>query len=72
MTHVWLAKDPETGRVTAQARDWQDGDFPPGLRGQGWERRELDVEDDTWRELLDGRRTPREQDDLHLDWWARA
>lgn len=72
MTHVWLAQDPESGRITAQAHEWQDGDFPPGPRGQGWRRRQLDVDDEVWRDVLSGKTSPNKQDELHLQWWAEA
>lgn len=69
MMHVWLAQDPETERITAQDREWSDGDFPPGPRGRGWPRREADIDENVWAALMLGEIPPSEQDELHQTWW---
>lgn len=69
MIHIWMAMDTETCRVLAQDRDWSDGDFPPGPRGAGWPRREHDVDDEVWADLVSGRLTGEEQDTMHRAWW---
>lgn len=68
--HLWLALDPETFRVTAHAREPDDSDFPRGLRGQGWARREADINADLWEHLLAGGLKPAEQDELHRRLWT--
>lgn len=70
--HLWLAQDPETGRVSAQPREWSDGDFPRGARGLGWPRREIDVPVQTWSKMLRATWTPDQQDRLHQQWWGQA
>lgn len=71
-THVWLALDPETRRVTAQTREWGDGDFPRGLRGVGWPRRETDVPAEALTQIARAEITPDEVDQLHRQWWDDA
>ena len=70
--HLWLAKNPETDRITAQHRAWQEGDFPPGPLGRGWEKREVDVPAETWEQFLRGALAGSEVDALHLSWWKEA
>jgi hypothetical protein len=70
--HIWMALDPETRRVLTQSREFADGDFPPGLRGVGWPRREADVPGELYARLLTGGPDPAEQDRLHRDWWDAA
>lgn len=69
---VWLAKDPETDRVTAQAREFGDGDFPRGARGRDWPIRQTAVPAKAWRALLSADLSPSEQDDAHRQWWTQA
>ena len=71
-THVWLAQDPETGRITAQARDWQDTDFPPGARGKGWKRREAEVPTGTFTKTMRASLSGEAVDAAHLRWWEEA
>jgi hypothetical protein len=70
MVQVWLAKDPETGRVLAQDHEWQDGDFPPGPRGRGWPRREVDVDPEEWQRMMEADMTGDDMDEAHLRWWG--
>lgn len=70
--HIWMALDPENVRVLVQAREFADGDFPIGLRGVGWPRAELDVDDEDYRRLLAGEVTDKEADALHRGWWRNA
>lgn len=70
--HLWLAKDPETDRVTAQESEWSDRDFPKGARGRDWPKREIDVPDQTWTKMLRATWTPTQQDKLHRQWWSEA
>lgn len=72
MQHIWLAMDTETCRVLAQSHEWSDGDFPPGPRGAGWPRRELDVDQQVWDDLLVARMSGKEQDVVHRAWWDEA
>lgn len=71
MIPVWLAMDPETGRVLLQPREFADGDFPRGLRGRDWPTRTGELDQKTWDQLLAGELTPPEQDDLHRDLWTK-
>lgn len=71
-THVWLALDPETRRVLVQSREWGDGDFPPGLRGLDWPRRELDVDQADLDAILAGSIDFAAVDQLHRSWWNEA
>lgn len=66
---IWMALDPETLRVTMQPTEFSDGDFPRGLRGQGWPIREGSVDPDSWGTLLAGSLSPAEQDRLHRETW---
>lgn len=69
---IWLALDPRTLRVTAQDREFSDGDFPPGRRGLGWSIRSLEVPAQTWTKLMRATYSPSAQDDLHRRWWVEA
>lgn len=69
---IWLAQDPETGRVSAQDRPFEASDFPPGERGSGWECRALDVPAQTWTKLLRATYSPNAQDAMHRGWWKEA
>lgn len=69
---LWLALDPETRRVTAQPREFDDHSFPRGLRGIGWPQRQTEVDADVWTELLTGRMSNAEVDRLHREWWDQA
>jgi hypothetical protein len=69
---VRLSLDPETRRVHAQARDWSEADFPRGLRGAGWPRRELEVDLQTWQQVLASDPTCPNTDLLHRGWWDAA
>lgn len=69
--HLWLALDPQTRRVFFQPREFDDGNFPRGLRGVGWPRRELDVPAADWARFCDGV-PPAEQDLMHRAWWDEA
>jgi hypothetical protein len=72
VTHIWLAQDPETGRILVQQHDWRDGDFPRGLRGQGWPRREHDVDSTDLEAMLTGALDNERVDELHRGWWESA
>jgi hypothetical protein len=67
--NVWLALDPETGRITAQDRPIERTELPPGLRGEGWPRRTVDVPQQTWTKTLKATYSPDSQDRLHRGWW---
>lgn len=68
--HVWMALDPQTYRVMVQGREFADGDFPGGLRGANWPRREGTVDPAVWESLLEGALSPEDQDALHRDLWT--
>ena len=70
--HLWLSRDPQTDRVTAETREWSDGSFPAGARGRGWALRETDADEDTWAAMLAGELSPSEQDTVHQQWWNQA
>lgn len=79
--HVWLAMDtypaPEGGeeylnRVTMQTTEFGPFDFPPGKRGNYFETREAEVDEETYRRLLVGELTSEEQDALHRDAWNQT
>ena len=75
MRHIWMAMDPEDRRILVQSREFIDGDFPPGLRGLRWPRREADVSDEEYELMmrgLVGGMTGREMDELHVRWWDAA
>lgn len=76
MIHLWLAYDPETTRITAQAREFGDDDFPRGGRGRGWAIHEIDIPEDVWQRMLlgadGGGFPPEEQDAMHRDWWEKS
>jgi hypothetical protein len=72
MTHIFLALDPETRRVSVQSHPWSDGDFPPGLRGAGWPRRQLDIPTEDLERILAGGVPDDEIDALHRSWWDAA
>lgn len=67
---IWMAMDPETFRVLMQNREFQDGDFPPGLRGSGWEMRKGEISEQKYRDLLDSKFSNEETDALHRDLWS--
>lgn len=67
---VWLALDPEEDRVLVQDREFEDHDFPPGKRGQGWETRTAEIDRDAWNDVLAGVLNGAEVDQLHRDWWT--
>lgn len=69
---LWLALDPETRRVTAQAREFRDGDFPPGLRGAGWPRAQINAGNGVLDRILDGSMEGHEVDASHRGWWNAA
>jgi hypothetical protein len=71
-THLWLALDPETGRVLAQDRDWSETDFPGGAHGRGWPRREVDVPTGTFTKVCRASMSPAAVDAAHLRWWEEA
>lgn len=66
---VWLAKDPESGRITAQNRPITREDLPRGARGEGWERREIDVPQVTFTKVLHASYSGEAVDRIHLRWW---
>lgn len=70
--HLWLALDPETRRVLVQNREFGEGDFPPGLRGNGWPQRQLDAPADEFEAILAGTVSDSELDRLHRTWWNQA
>ena len=72
MTHLWLAQDPETGRITAQKREFGDGDFPRGARGRGWPRRDLDVPTEELTKVLNAAYAGEVVDEVHERWWEAA
>ena len=70
---IYLTQDPQTERIGAQGMPFaRDRDFPPGLTGDDWECRLLEVPDWTWDVLLSGGMPPAEQDRLHREWWSDA
>jgi hypothetical protein len=75
MIHIFMAKDPETGRIFAQRREWDDTSFPKGARGAGWLMRVTQVEDEEWESCLRGSSAgmgPVAQDIVHQQWWERG
>ena len=71
-THLWLAQDPETGRITAQDHEFGDGDLPRGARGRGWPRREVDVPTGTFTKVCRASLSGDAVDAAHLRWWEEA
>ncbi len=70
---IYLGKDPETGRISAQERSFiRDRDLPYGISGEGWEHRWVEVEDWVWKNLLMGLIPYDKQDELHLHWWDQG
>lgn len=67
---VYMALDPETLRVLFQEREFADGDFPRGLRGLDWPKREAEIPAEDWKQLLAGGLPPDEQDQLHREVWS--
>ncbi len=67
---VWMALDPETERVTMQDREFGDGDFPRGLRGQGWPTREGDISEEDWEGILSGSFDWERVNDIHRSTWS--
>ncbi len=52
ITRLWLAQDPENGRIAAQERPWVRSEFPPGPRGDDWPQREVNVPAVEWDAIL--------------------
>lgn len=69
---VWLAMDPETRRVLVQDREFDEGSFPRGLRGQSWPQRTTEVSKGTFTKLLRSTMTPGDMDTRHRRWWDQA
>lgn len=69
---IWLALDPETTRIHAQAHEWVDGDFPGGIRGARWPRRDVEIDPAIWHRLISGAMSAEEQDEIHQHWWNAA
>jgi len=70
---VWLAKDPETERITASETEFDEGNLPRGRRGQGWEIRVADnVHSGDWDDVMAARVKGDVVDALHRLWWAGA
>lgn len=69
---AWLAMDPETRRVLVQVNEFDDGNFPRGLRGLDWPRRTTEINEDELLRLLSGAMPPKEMDDVHRRWWDDA
>jgi hypothetical protein len=67
---LYLAKDPETGRISARPGEpFTRRDLPIGPDGNGWAFRETDIEDYVWKSMLLGIIPAAKQDELHLQWW---
>jgi len=66
---VWMAMDPESRRVMVQAREFSDGDFPPGLRGLGWPTRQADVDAKVYDKILAATLSDDTVDYYHRKWW---
>lgn len=72
MIDVWMAMDPETFRVFIQNREFQDGDFPRGLRGLNWEQRRGQMDESTYLAMLSGELGGTEVDKIHRDLWSES
>lgn len=72
--HVWLAKDPKTGRIVMQAREFGEGNFPPGdqFRGAIWPILEGEIPEDVWAQMMSGQLPADEQDRIHRELWMAA
>lgn len=68
---VWLTLDPESLRVTMQNREFQDGDFPRGIRGVGWPIREGKIEAEVYERVMTGNLPSEENDKIHRDLWSK-
>lgn len=69
---VWMACDPQTGRISLQGREFMDIDFPPGFRGRDWEIRQGKLDDTVYADLLAGKIPWGEQTPIHLTTWEEA
>ena len=52
---VWLAQDPNTGRIQMQLEPFLREHLPAGRAGEGWTTREGEVDEEMWSLLLQGR-----------------
>jgi hypothetical protein len=66
---IYLARDPENDRITAQEQPFTRADFPPGLRGEGWETRTAEIPKQTWTKMLRANFSSQAQDRIHVAWW---
>ena len=67
---IYMAQDPENGRITMQDVPFGESSFPRGARGRGWPQRTGELDDEVWRKLIAAELTPDEQDEVHQDAWA--
>ena len=66
---VWMARDPHSGRITMQPREFGSGDFPPGPEGRSWPIRTGEVADEDWAKVLRAELSGDEVDRLHEERW---
>ena len=69
---IWMTCDPETERIAFRDREPDDGSFPPGPRGRGWEIRRAELDEAVWDDLMAARISPADQDALHQAKWAEG
>jgi hypothetical protein len=67
-----MTLDPETHRITIQAREFGDGDFPRGARGRNWTIRVGDIDDAQWAAALAAGPDAPNVDLLHREAWDAA
>lgn len=68
---IYLAEDPQTGRISARpSGPFARIDLPRGPDGEGWSFRRCEIEDWVWKNMLLGVIPADKQDELHLGWWA--
>lgn len=70
VVHLWLTRDPKTGRVAAQSRPFQYESLP--ARRAAWPVREVDVPEGEFAAVLTAFASPDVQDQLHKQWWDQA
>lgn len=64
--------DPETERIALLDEEPGDLNFPRGPRGRGWTVRAGTMDPAPWDDLMAGRLTPDEQDELHQRLWTES
>lgn len=67
---IWMAMDPETLRVLMQDREFNDSDFPRGLRGLNWEIRLGKIDKNAYEEILAGEKSDDEVNLIHRLLWT--